>query len=590
MNLEAVGVVRAVVLEAGLALLVASYFFERGERESPAFDTWFMAIAALAVMGYFNFGSFRYTEGLVHRHEQFHFYFGSKYLDEVRYDALYDATVAALAERDPRTAASVEPRDPMTFEIVANPLASGRAAEARARFSDERWATFSDEVEYFFGERRLGARVLTDHGNTGSPTWAMMASLLTRSLALDDAAMNVFALADIALMAIFFATVFWAFGRRVGFITLTVGLSVPMVHDWIGGSILRMDWVFALGMAACFLAKGRHAISGVFLGFAVATKLLAGLMVLPLGIAMLVETARERRLRREHVLLVSIALVSCLALVGASAAYFGGFQIWRDYDARMLVTLEEHYYSNQHSFRDVFLQLANVGSLRDLGWAPRTITASLDTTRIDDYAVAFTLARVALLLVIGWVASRHPIEQAIAFGPLAVYVVLVTNLYYWQITLFCALGFAQTYRTSPRSFGYLAATYVFVLSSLVFERTGQGRLLGYFGSVRLFWMCLALLLVELAHTERGRPIWARLRSWLASSHGGSPHRPGSGVEGSKERVSPGAGSSEREIEVELAQALGLDSKVLYGERVPGEEAVREAEPEPVLLPREADVG
>src|SRR5690606_23630319 len=200
--------------------------------------------------GYFNFGSFRYTEGIVHRHEQYHFYFGSKYLEELRYDALYDATVAALAEHNPRVARSIQPRDPMTFEIVANPLTTGKAEAARARFSDTRWESFSREVDQFFRISRLGRQVLTDHGNTGSPTWAMMASVLTRNIPLDARAMNVFALADIVLMAIFFATVFWAFGARTGYITMTIGLSVPIVHDWLGGSILRMDWVFALGMAS----------------------------------------------------------------------------------------------------------------------------------------------------------------------------------------------------------------------------------------------------------------------------------------------------------------------------------------------------
>ncbi len=546
MNLDAVGVFRALVLEAGLAVLVASYCFERregsgGEGGAPAvrasqsaFDTWFLAIAVLAAIGYFNFGNFRYGEGIVHRHEQYHFYFGSKYLEEVRYDALYDATVAAMAERHAGRAARIEPRDPMTFEIVPSPLSNGKAEAARQRFTDERWESFVREVEHFFVTRRLSTHVLTDHGNTGSPTWAMVASLLTRTIPLVGGgaplasgareetspgpfdAMNLYAIADVVLLAILFATVFWAFGRRVGLVTMTIGLSVPIVHDWLGGSILRMDWIFALGMASCFLAKKKHALSGAFMGYAVATKLLAGLMVAPIGMAMVAMAIRERRIRREHVVVVGVAVVTALAFVGASAAYFGGFQIWRDYDARMLVTLHEHYYSNQHSFRDVFLQLHHVDALRDLGWAPSPVAASQEHVRIEDYPVSFGLARAAFVLAVGWCASRHPIERAIAFGPLVVYAMLVTNLYYWQIALFGALGFAQGYREDARTFGYLVATYAFVLTSLVFERTGPGGLLGYFGSYRLFWLTIALVVVELAHTERGAPIWARVRAWLAS--------------------------------------------------------------------------
>jgi hypothetical protein len=380
---------------------------------------------------------------------------------------------------------------------------------------DATWRGFREEVRFFFESRHLSPRVLTDHGNTGSPTWPMVASLFTRSIPLSDSGMNAYALLDVALLAIFFGTVFWALGARTGYLTMIVGLCVPIVWDWLGGSILRMDWIFALGMASCFFARKKHALAGAFIGYAVATKLLAGLMVLPLGIAMLVQAWRSRRLAREHVVVVGTALVTAVVFVAASAVYFGGFQIWKDYDARMLVTLHEHYYSNQHSFRDVFLQALHLERFRDLGWLPRPIAASLPEVRIEDHAIGFGIAQAALVLVIGWVASRHPLERAIAFGPLVVYAMLVTNLYYWQILLFGALGFAQGYRESPRVFGYLVAVFGFELSSLVFERSGAGGHLGYFGSYRLFWLIVVLAVTELVHTEKGAPIWARLKAWLA---------------------------------------------------------------------------
>jgi hypothetical protein len=276
-----------------------------------------------------------------------------------------------------------------------------------------------------------------------------------------------------------------------------------------------MDWVFALGMASCFFARKKHALAGLFIGYAVATKLLAGLMVFPLGFAMLVEAWKARRVAREHVVVVGTAVVTALVFVGMSAAYFGGFQIWKDYDARMLVTLHEHYYSNQHSFRDVFLQALNVHGIRDLGFSPRPIAASLPDVRIEDHPVAYGIARAVLVLGIGFAASRHPLEKAIAFGPLVVYAMLVTNLYYWQILLFCALGFAQGYKESPRLFGYLVAVFAFEGSSLVFERAGSGGHLGYFGSYRLFWLLVALAAVEWAHTERGAKVWARIAAWLS---------------------------------------------------------------------------
>jgi hypothetical protein len=515
MNAELVGILKALIVEAGLALIVASYFFERGERLERAFQTLFMVLATLSAFAYTNFGQFHYRAGIVHTHEQYHFFFGSKYLEELRYDALYDASIVALAEEDARAARRIVPRDPMTFEMAPNPLGTPRADEVRARFDDTRWEAFREEVRFFVKDRQLGARVLTDHGNTGSPTWAMVASLFTRTIPLSDSGMNAYALLDMALMAAFFASVFWAFGARTGYLTMIVGLCVPIVHDWLGGSILRMDWIFALGMAWCCFGRKKHALAGAFIGYAVATKLLAGLMVLPLGLAMLAYAVKARRLPREHVVVVGTAIVTALVFVGMSAAYFGGFQIWKDYDARMLVTLHEHYYSNQHSFRDIFLQALHIGSLRDLGWSPQPVAASLPEVRIEDYAVAFGLAQAALVLAIGWVASRHPLERAIAFGPLVVYAMLVTNLYYWQILLFCALGFAQGYRQSARACGYLVAVFAFELASLVFERGRSLGHLGYFGSYRLIWLLIALFAVELAHTERGARVWARIKAWLA---------------------------------------------------------------------------
>jgi hypothetical protein len=519
---ESIGTLKALIVEAGLALVIASYFFERGERLERAFRTWLMALAGLSVLAYFNFGAFRFREGIVHTHEQYHFFFGSKYLEELRYDALYDASIVAYAETEPGRARRIEPRDPMTFEMAQSPLGRPRADEVRARFDDASWERFREEVRFFFESRHLSPRVLTDHGNTGSPTWAMVASVFTRTIPLSDAGMNAFALLDVVLMGIFFGAVFWAFGARTGYLTMIVGLCVPIVWDWLGGSILRMDWIFALGMASCFLARKKHALAGAFIGYAVATKLLAGLMVLPLGLAMLAGAWKTRRVPREHAVLVGTALVTALAFVAAAAAYFGGLSIWEDYHARMLVTLHEHYYSNQHSFRDVFLQALHVEGLRDLGWLPRPIAASLPEVRIEDHAITFRIAQAALVMAIGWVASRHPLERAIAFGPLVVYVVLVTNLYYWQILLFGALGFAQGYRESPRVFGYLVAVFGFELTSLVFERAGAGGHLGYFGSYRLFWLIVALVATEWAHTERGAPVWARVKAWLAEGPEDAP--------------------------------------------------------------------
>ena len=84
-----------VVVEAALCLLLASFFFERTDRHRKHFRWLFGLLAVLSVACYFNFGQFRFHGQSLHDHEQFHFFLGSKYLPELRYDAIYDAALLA---------------------------------------------------------------------------------------------------------------------------------------------------------------------------------------------------------------------------------------------------------------------------------------------------------------------------------------------------------------------------------------------------------------------------------------------------------------------------------------------------------------
>ena len=508
MNLFIAGILKIVLLETCLGLLLASHFFERTPRHRRVFDRLFGLLALLSVLAFFNFGTFRHGS-FIHTHEIYHFFFGSKYLSELRYDGLYVATIAASDEGLARRVRPPKIRDPMTFEEHSLTWARAKGPEVKARFSEARWTEFKRDLDVFVRDLHFNANgPMNDHGNTGSPSWAAAARAFTETVPFNRATAHVLAHLDMVLLALLFFLVWRTFGFRTMAITVCVGMLAPRVYDWLGGSILRMDWICALGASICLWARGRPKTGGLLLGYAVTSKLFVGLLVLPVGLGFVWRALRGRRGDPNHAhnaWYVAMAVVGLIVSIALGAMVFGGIDIWIDYVKRILVTLHEKYYSSQHSFRDVFLQL-QFGVWPNLfDWTPNAVAAADPDVFIDDYATSFLVARILLVSLIAWIGFRHPSRFAFALGPLCVFAVVVTNMYYWQMWMIAALALAPTYRTSRRHMLYLGLVIVFLGMTYLFEHYGKlRRLQGYFGSHRLLWTIFIVAAAEAVHALRGR--------------------------------------------------------------------------------------
>lgn len=529
MNIFIAAILKIVLLEALLALLWVTFFFDRTPRTRRVFGVSFGILGLLSALAYFNFGFFR-SEGnaLIHAHEQFHFVLGSKYLEEIRYDGIYEATHLAIKEGRGHGVHQI--RDPMTFKLKA----PDPKHEVRARFSDARWAAFSDDVAFYMrgsrplrracgadleacppgqqcregrcapGHWQIGAHILKDHGNTGSPAWAMLASLLSRSLALSPRIIQVFGGVDVLLMAILFGVIAWTFGLRAAAIAAVFTLLPLRVYDWLGGSLLRLDWLFAAGLSVCLYHQKRHRLAGLLLGYAVITKLFVGLFALGLGVHFIAESVRARRVSRRHVEVVSFAFLGLSLAVALSAWYYGGFRIWDDYIQRIFVTFHEKYYSGQYSLRDVVLQVQTTGWRALFHPAPAVIAAGRPEIHAHHFALALGVARgVAALGLTLWIVRARDGVVAFGAGVLLVYVMLVTNIYYWQMFGLLALGLAipRGEDTSRLSWGQLlglSALALFLMAEYLFVHlSALKHALGYFGSYLLAWGLLALTLTQL---------------------------------------------------------------------------------------------
>lgn len=465
----------------------------------------FLLLAVLAALAWPSWGRIQARGGIVHGHEQVHFLLGSRYLSELGYHGLYPAIVAARLPKD-RGMGRVAIRDTRTFERHRVSERLEEAEEAKARFSEERWEAFSTDLEIYRRELRAPIdSIISDHGMTGSPSWALFALLFTAWPTVSTLSANVFGLIDPLLFLILLVAVGRAFGARALAVTAVLAFTPGRVFDFLGGSILRMDWLFFLGMALCAMQVRRFRTGGVLLGLAIASKVFCALIPLMLGAHMLRRWTAERTIPLEHRQVIGFAVLGLLGAVGASSLAFGGPGIWVEYIERILLTLHEAYYRAQYGFRDVYIQLALNGPQALFDPFPRRIHAH--GVDFSDFETGLNLSRLGLLALLAWVASRQGALLAAGLGVLGIYLGLVTNMYYWSLFLVLGLGLASSeLRRHGLILGLLCGLVALLRGLESFDwQSLQAR--AFLGSWLLLWSVILLAVLEL-----GLLVWARRRA------------------------------------------------------------------------------
>jgi len=109
-----------------------------------------VAVAALAagLLAYPNFGAFHPTQigRVVHFWDAFHYFMGAKYLPELGYSRLYEATIVAGHELGAFPSAAYI-RDLTTYELRASSTID--ADRVRSHFSAGRWRAFKRDLVFF---------------------------------------------------------------------------------------------------------------------------------------------------------------------------------------------------------------------------------------------------------------------------------------------------------------------------------------------------------------------------------------------------------------------------------------------------------
>ena len=303
-----------------LLVLLATVFLSlaRGRPASRRLRLLVLALLALAALGSVNFGFFHPGRGHVHYWDAFHYFMGAKYLPELGYTRLYEATYAAGRELGAFDYVT-HLRDLETYAL-RDAISIDRSA-VRSRFRPERWEAFKRDLTYWGPHINEWRGLLQDHGYNDPPPRALLLHLLLRGLPANAVVVTALSSLDYLLVAAAFVAVRWGFGELPAALAgAFFFLSSLARFDFIGGSILRWDWIAALLAGLSLFARGRGTAAGALLGYAVLARIFPALFLLPLGVKWLqgrLGGARDPVLSRG---LAAAAAVLVLAVIGVAAA------------------------------------------------------------------------------------------------------------------------------------------------------------------------------------------------------------------------------------------------------------------------------
>ena len=325
----------ALMLCASFGLFLA-FLLARDHVAARRLDIYFVVLAILALFTYSHFGHFQQPHGsYVHGWEMFNYYFPTKYADELGYDGLYGAALAADAESGSGYFAELETaRDLRTNQIVAAETLR-RDPSFRARFSPARWRAFKRDLAYLqpIYDVKTWSGPFRDRGYNATPSRTAVAAPITWLLGpLDFASIHLIAVLDVFLLALLLVAVQRTFGIRTACVlSIVLGTSSLASFYWIGGSFLRFDWLVLVGLGVCALATRRYGMAGALFGAAAmlrAFPVLFALGVLGRGAVIAWQT---RSLPTRYGVFAGAMAATCIALGLWSLLLAGGVDAWADW-------------------------------------------------------------------------------------------------------------------------------------------------------------------------------------------------------------------------------------------------------------------
>jgi hypothetical protein len=391
-------------------------------------------LAVAAALAYPNLGFFHVRDrSPIHWHETFHYFMGAKYLPELGYTRLYDATW--VAGRELGAFAQIrQVRDLGTYAL--RDVASIDAGTVRARFTAARWQAFKRDLLVFGPRINHWDALVVDHGYNDPPPRALALHVLVRWVPASPLALGVLTSLDYVIVLVAFWAVRRAFGGLAASLTFAfLALSFFARFDFIGGSPLRWDWIAALLLGAAGLARGAGAAAGLGFGYAVLARIFPVLFFVPLVVTWTqawLTGARDTALTRCLTAAAALGLVVVLALAAVPAT--------RELSKEFVTKIEQHN-------RGVYTNHVGLGSLivfHNTPWVERpdgTVFAPHDAALAARPApwVLPAAAALYLLAALPLILRARPLESIMYAVPLVFFALSPAGYYYSFLVLLVLL-------------------------------------------------------------------------------------------------------------------------------------------------------
>lgn len=357
------------VTKALLAMAAAGcvlYETQRAGQKRPIAERWkkFVGITlgVAAIICYFNAGRWGYQK-FYHRHDQFHYYMGAKYFQELGYDDLYKCTIVAQDEiglvefvnedngRKMRINMRAEVRHPdkkirnLGGDNLLIPVDAILAEPevCRSRFTPERWNKFKEDVKFFriscWDGKDYFEGFLKDHGYNPPPAWTLMGKFWSELAPASTRYMQFLGTLDMFYLAAMFGGIWWAFGWRTFAVSAVFwGTQSSAPFFWTGGAFLRQDWLFWMVMAACFVRKRYYMLAGASMVYCGLLRVFPGLTIIGWLIFAGIYLAKYKRLEKHHLRVLAGGVLAAAVLLPASM-YVAGKDSYKTFYKH---TLEVH--------------------------------------------------------------------------------------------------------------------------------------------------------------------------------------------------------------------------------------------------------
>jgi hypothetical protein len=300
-----------------------------------------VALASLGIFGaalWWNLGNFHYPSS-VHTWELFHYYVGAKYFPELGYTRLYDcSSVADLEDGFASGVHANKIRNLATNALEPTDRIVRAPRSCTDHFSSERWRAFKRDVGWFRGQMDTTrwSDLKRDHGFNGSPVWLILGRLFSAGGTISwDSAYFLVSL-DTLFLGLLWALVWRAFGWQSACVAALVwGTNFPGRYYWVGGSLLRQDWMFALVGGICCLKLEKMRLGGALLCYSALLRVFPGFAGVPLVLGVLLEVMRQRRIvwNSPGIKFLQGGILALLVLVPLSLVSSGRWSAYQEFSA-----------------------------------------------------------------------------------------------------------------------------------------------------------------------------------------------------------------------------------------------------------------